>query len=457
MQALHFRDWVLDCGLNWIKDWHASATMRSQAHIRRNTRLLPIAVALLLVVSLIDPHQGWRILLIGFGLVWLLSILWVRSLAAGLYLKREVRHGSLQVGDYLQERFTLSNNSWAPGLWVEVVDHSTLPDAQASLVTGVGGHSENRWSSERLCARRGLFTLGPTSLRTSDPFGIYSVHLHIPGRRHLLVTPSIIDLPDVEVAAGAGDGEGRSHINIHERSISAAGVRPYMPGDGLREIHWRTSARRGQLFVRRSESLPPINWWIFLDLDQRVQSGRGVAATEEHGIILAASLAERGLCDGRAVGLMAHGKHLLWLPPRIGEGQRWEILKALAVISTGPRTLADLLSHMSSGIGHQSSLIVITPNMDESWIEALYPVMQRGVVPTVFLLDPILQQSSTDTERARVLLANLGAICHRVPRELLERSIARLAHKSRRNEYTFASERSITDRSFHVQKWQVLS
>ena len=86
-------------------------------------RYLPSLVGLLFLLQLLVPFKGWMILLIGLGGAWLVSYYWARSLARGLELVREMRYGWAQVGDQLQERFTLSNRGWAPASWVAILDH----------------------------------------------------------------------------------------------------------------------------------------------------------------------------------------------------------------------------------------------------------------------------------------------------------------------------------------------
>ena len=92
-----------------------------------STRLLPLLVIVLLIMQLIDPSRVWMVLLIGLGGLWLISFVWARSLAENLTIIREMRYGWVQVGDRLEEAFTLTNRSWLPVLWAEVVDHSDLP------------------------------------------------------------------------------------------------------------------------------------------------------------------------------------------------------------------------------------------------------------------------------------------------------------------------------------------
>jgi uncharacterized protein (DUF58 family) len=304
--------------------------MDLRPHIHGRTRLLQALTVILLGFTLIDDYRGWRFLLLAVAGIWWLSRLWAHTLAQSLRVKREMRFGWAQVGDQLEERFTLTNQGIFPGLWVEIIDHSNMPGYQTNLVTGIDSGGASQWRTHGLCTQRGVFTLGPTTLHTTDPLGFYQVELLNPGSVALMVTPPIVPLPQIEVAPGGRAGQGPPRANAPERTVSATGVREYVPGDSLHSIHWRTSARRDELYVRLFDSTPSGDWWIILDMDQSVQVGEGAQSTEEHAVILAASLADRGLRLGKAVGLVAHGEPLTWLPPREGEGQRWEMLRALA-------------------------------------------------------------------------------------------------------------------------------
>ena len=104
---------------------------------RLNTKSLPVIALLALVMQIIDPSRVWMILLIGIGGTWLTCWWWARRIARSLQFEREVRFGWAQVGDRLEERFTLRNDFWLPATWVAVHDHSTLPDHYASVATGV--------------------------------------------------------------------------------------------------------------------------------------------------------------------------------------------------------------------------------------------------------------------------------------------------------------------------------
>lgn len=370
---------------NLVKSRASITTVTThQSHL-----LLALAIVTA-ILALLDDYQGWRFLCLALGSVWWVSRQWANSLAQRVRLRREMRFGWAQVGDALEERFNLSNAGIFPAVWVELIDHSNLPGYQTGMATGIEAGASFQWRTRGQCMRRGLFTLGPTTLHTSDPLGLHHIQIHDPKTVTLMVTPPIVPLPQIEVAPGGRAGEGRPRPNAPERTVSAAGVRQYVPGDSLHSIHWRTSARHNELFVRLFDSTPSGDWWIILDLDKNVQIGEGARSTIEHGIILAASLADRGLRLGRSVGLIAHGQPLAWLPPREGDCQRWQILRSLALVEPASHPLSEVLINLRSTLGRYSSLVIITPNTsDPSWLEGLLPLLWLGAVPTVLLLDSL--------------------------------------------------------------------
>lgn len=385
--------------------------------IRLRRRLLPIVVALLLMLQLLVPYRGWIVLLVGLGGVWLVGFLWARALASGLHVAREMRFSWKHVGDTLLERYTLTNNGWASAEWLELIDHSTV--FGSTVVTGVPGHSSLRRHKQAFCNRRGAFTLGPTTLRSGDPFGIYEIEVHDPSTASLMVMPAIIQLPSVEVAAGSRTGEGQPRQILLERTVSSARVTEYVPGDSLNWIHWPTSARLDSLYVRRFDSTPAADWWIVLDLDDAVQVGQEEDSTEEAAIVLAASLTDRALRERQPVGLAANGGKI-WLQPRADAAQRWEILLALTLASTSESTLGDMLRGMRHSVRDTSSLIIISSSTNGEWVGDLFPLLRRGAVPSVLLLDPISFGGSASSSRTVEALARAGIQHTIIHKELLE-------------------------------------
>jgi uncharacterized protein (DUF58 family) len=137
---------------------------------------------------------------------------------------------------------------------------------------------------------RGLFQVGPLMLTVADPFGLVETSRTFTRSQHLLVTPRVYKLPTVRLGADrAGSGENRP------RAIAAAGeedatVREYRDGDDLRRVHWRSTARRGSLMVRREEQPWQSRCAIFLDARTTSHHGHGPSASLEWAVSAAASV-----------------------------------------------------------------------------------------------------------------------------------------------------------------------
>lgn len=419
--------------------------------------VLPILVVILFLAQLIDPYKGWVILLVGLGGAFLLSYLWARSLAENITMKREMRFGWMQVGDRLEERFTLINNGWFPGLWIEIHDRSDIPGYQSGRVASVGTKNKFRWRKSGICNRRGMFTLGPTVLNSSDPFGFFEVTIKDPASTSLMVMPPIIPLPAIDIAPGGRAGEGRPRQNAPERTVCATSVREYSPGDSFRWIHWPTSARKDDFYVRLFESTPSSDWWIALDLNKDVQVGQGHSSTDEHSVIIAASLADRGLQFGRSVGLVAFGSKPVWLPPQEGNETRWEILRALALVEVGESSLHDLLEQIRPSISHNSSFILITPDVSTRWISSLLPFLWRGIVPTVIILDPTSFGRTVDLNNIIETLLDCGISHYIINVDLLDRPEARPGDSGRWEWRISPSGRAIPIKKPGDLDWETLS
>jgi uncharacterized protein (DUF58 family) len=363
--------------------------------------LLPALVVLVVLMEFIDPSPIWLGLTFILGGAWLVAYLWAKSLRNGLSVERDMRYGWSQVGDRIEERFVLKKSGILPAIWVELQDGSDLPGYElaghaTSRVTGVDGDGRNEWRTASVLTRRGQFRLGPTRLVAKDPFGIYQVETENPAQRTILVTPPVVPLPSIQITPGKRSGEGKSQMYAPELTVSTATTRPYMLGDHIRWVHWPTTARRGELFVRLLDGAPVGNWHLFVDLNQEVQVGEGWNSSEEHAIILAASLVERGLRLRRPVGLVVNAEPFFWMPARRQAMQRLNLLRCLALVRPTSRPLKELLSHLGDKLPARSTLIVITADTSGGWVKELLQQQLRGIIPTVLLIDPVTYANSPE-------------------------------------------------------------
>ncbi|MBM4465968.1 MAG: DUF58 domain-containing protein [Chloroflexi bacterium] len=384
-----------------------------QVTIRPCSRI-PVALAVLLaLLQLVSPHRAWIILLCGVGGMSLAAYLWARSLARSVRVTRSLRYVWAQVGDLLEERFALHNRGTWPVLWAEVDDESNLPGYPSGRVVAAGGGETYRWRVSTVCRRRGLFTLGPWTVHMQDPFGLFTVTQHYEQTHSLLVVPPVMELPSVVLPRGVATGGAVARQPAANLTLNVSATRPYAPGDPLRRIHWPSTAHRDALISKTFDAEVTGDLWIVLDLDAGVQAGEGEESTEEYGVILAASLADKILRQNRAVGLVAYGARYAYLVPGRGEGQLWRVLRALALVQAGERRpLATVLTEMRAVLGRRTTVAVITPSGAPAWVEALWPLLRQGVAPTAILLDPASFGGQGDLSVVRSMLAGLGIPAH---------------------------------------------
>lgn len=137
---------------------------------------------------------------------------------------------------------------------------------------------------------RGRFPIGPLTVRLTDPFGCAELGRAFSGVEELVVSPTIWPLPPARLGGDwLGGGDGRS-TQIAVSGEADASIREYREGDDLRRIHWRTSARTGELMVRRDESPRQQRGTVLLDTRVGAHRGEGPTSSFEWAVSAAASI-----------------------------------------------------------------------------------------------------------------------------------------------------------------------
>lgn len=370
--------------------------------------LLPVILGVLLLLSIVFPFRGWWILLLALGLAFLFSTISIQVLKNNLVVFRELRHDWAQVGDVIEERIIVQNNSAMPTIGLEIVDKTNIPGIKGSAGTSISPNKNFIWQNRNVCTRRGLYRIGPTTIHTSDLFGIYQLSIHDPSTANILITPPVIPLPQIQVASGGRTGDGRMSRGFIEQSVAVNATRDYQPTDPYHHIHWPTTAKFGELRTKVFEQTPTSNWWIIQDMFETVQCGDKNNNTLEAGIILSASLANKGLQQGKAVGLITNDRQRTWIAPQYANDQSMKILRALALSEPGDISLKSLLEKMSGAIKQRASVIIITPDISMDWWEPLLWLITRGLIPTILLMDPNSFQAEGNSRAALNKLVNAG-------------------------------------------------
>jgi len=367
--------------------------------------------AIALLVLFLGQLNRWtvfdKLFFILLGLL-VVSFVWSRLSLRGLTVTRRTATDRAQVGDLLVERVRVENASRFAKLWVEVLDHSELPGHRLSRVIHLGVRDAANWKAQTWCARRGRFRLGPMTIASSDPFGLFPTRLVVPYIQELVVYPATVDLSGFRLAHGELVGGSALQRRTPFVTPNAAGVRQYLPGDSFNRIAWSATARTGQLMVKEFELDPSTDIWVVLDMEQRhhvwaVPEGGArrpvgsespplsfwLDSTEEYVVTIAASLARHFLDQNRNVGLIANAHQPVIIPADRGTRQMVKILELLAVLrADGQRPLAEVLLSEAGSLTRHSTAVVITPSTDESWVRGLVELSTRHARCLAVIVEP---------------------------------------------------------------------
>jgi uncharacterized protein (DUF58 family) len=166
-------------------------------------------------------------------------------------------------------------------------------------------------------------------------------------------------------------------------------VRPYAPGDGFNRIHWKSTARQGEIQVKEFDLEQTADVWLFLDLESRVQTGSGNESSVELAVRAAASIAAKSLGENRAVGLTAYGRRLAVLPADRGGRQYLKMMQLLAAVEgDGGSPLVEGLLSSLPRLRRGMTAVVITPSLDRAWVRPLASLRGRGVAAVVVAIRP---------------------------------------------------------------------
>lgn len=300
----------------------------------------------------------------GLALIALL-FLYGRVAARGLAVRRSMPPRACE-GDAVGVTLQLVNRSRLPLFLLRVVDafHASTEPARALLVGSIGargGAQAIRYTA--VCDRgRGRFQAGHVTLHIPDPLGFFVRTRHFPETiSELLVLPRTFPIRRLflEGVRTAVDAAADTPARAGE-SCTFMGTREYLPGDDIRHLHWRSSARWDRLIRKELETVTSREVSIFLDLSRAAVQGVLGHATLEMSIKIAASVSEHACLRSLPVRLFAHSREEVFVPAGTGPCHLMHILETLAAVTAeGPMSLSDLVLTRMGAIPEGSTAVLL--------------------------------------------------------------------------------------------------
>jgi uncharacterized protein (DUF58 family) len=355
----------------------------------RRLQFLIVAVALLIAAFSTGLQFLFYVVylgLLGIGGSYVLTRFGLADLEAGY----RVDHRQGHVGDDLRTTYSISNASGLPKPWLEVYNPTDLPVPLPGRALGLRSWAQRSWVAIVPLTRRGTFRIEPMIVRTGDPFGFFEAAATVGRPTVVTVFPRVVPLPRWRLPNAYLEGTHSAPERTLQTTPLATTVRPYVPGDSFNRIHWRSTARLGEIQVKEFDLEQTADLWLFVDLESSVQSGEGDVSTVEEAMRVAASVAHDAILENRAVGLTTSGHRLVSIPADRGPRQRQKIMALLAAVEGDGRTpLAEILLTGLPQLRRGMTAVVVTPSRDRQWVRALTSLRARGVTAAVVTLDAV--------------------------------------------------------------------
>ena len=367
----------------------------------RRVQLLVIAAILLIAAFSTELEFLFYLVYLSILVIggsYILTRLGLADLEAGYAVNQLTGH----VGDKLQITYTLRNTSRIPKPWLEIHNPTTLPGGLPGRAISLGSRAERSWLVRAPLVRRGHFRVEPLQIRTGDPFGFFEASASVGQGVAVVVYPRIERLPLWRLPAASIEGSHAAPERTLQTSPLATAVRPYAPGDSFNRIHWKSTARHGEIQVKEFELEQTADAWIFLDLERSVQGGRGEESTVEMAVRAAASIAAKALLENRAVGVTVNGHRQAIVPVDRGARQHLKIMQLLAAVEgDGGTPLAESLVNGAGRLRRGMTAIVITASKDPGWVRPIAALRSRGIGSVVVVLDADAADRHDRAERTR--------------------------------------------------------
>ena len=262
--------------------------------------------------------------------------------------------------DAVEFQVKLENRGLSPAIFVTVnfncAGRPTDPQKERLLIAWLGGHRQMSATARVRFDRRGLHRLPAVTVESRVPFGLFrrSRHLGEPGQ--IIVLPKVYPIGRLDVLGGNNGVSLRSvPARVGEHVI---GSRSHVPGEPIKHIHWRNSARTGQPHIKEFEDASDSTLSVVLGM-YRDQEPGGYAF--DHAVRIAASVGYFVCRSGRTVRVVAGRFHLETSDPD-------ELLRQLALLEDGQEVATAELLRVGLA---DSTALAIVQDTDADAIDAL--------------------------------------------------------------------------------------
>lgn len=223
----------------------------------------------------------------------------------------------------------------------------------------------------------GVGTVDRIRIRVTDRFGLFGGSV----TRSTGVSMRV-GLPEDRLQASLEADRFRRVVGSHlsadrGQGLEIADIRPYLPGDSMRDINWRITNRRQEPWVTLRH--PDRSATVVVIVDAHDGESDSRAATQRRSVAAAMALARGHLANHDPVGLLVVGHTVRWLPPRLGRNQLHRIADELISVSNAPdASLRMYRPPAVHNISNETIVVAVTPLRDPLMVSLIAELRSRG-------------------------------------------------------------------------------
>jgi uncharacterized protein (DUF58 family) len=361
------------------------------------------AMLLLLFLALFFKGKVIYVLLYTVALTYYLSGFLLRKGFEGLSARRHLESDHVFLGEEVLVQIELENTTNIPLVWVLCNDqtpHDVNVISKRRSVLSLGPKAKGLFTYKVQGRKRGVYKLGPVQVEAGDPFGIDTKRGIMDITHSLVVYPRIRSLQEFQLPSKLPFGEVKTAQRLFEDPARTIGARPYEPGDPYKRLHWKLTAKTGQLQVKEYQPSIALETMIFLNLDAEDYSVHLFDHYSELAVEVAASVGYHLLQQRQSVGMMTNGtdpfesehtpsaeqpeipirsERVIHIPSRKGSEGLMRTLKLLACIQCKPGPgFVEMVGEGSRHLNWGSTLVLITPKDTEELINLIFVLRRSG-------------------------------------------------------------------------------
>lgn len=327
------------------------------------------AIFILIASYIFALFGGWELPYVAFYMIigtFIISFLWCRHVSKRILVYQRVEKKDYHVGEVLEIKSFVDNDTLFSVPHLEIVDNTqeifNFNKGDITITSLLP--TEREIIDRRVSTKyRGIHDIGPVDLIVSDAFGIFGFKRRFYSDTSIKVYPRVFNLKKFDLESMQSYGTVSTKQRTYEDNTSVSDIKKYCPGDSIKKVHWKVSAKKRALFVKNYEMTGSASVYLFLDFNMNSFKGENSRDLEERAIEASASIISYMLNNAITVNMFVNA----YTPYYIKGRDIKEIGKFLDVLCevkpNGNKTMREVIEKRIKLISRGASVVIVTGNI----------------------------------------------------------------------------------------------